>query len=211
MSDEASGPPSTRAMFTQYAVIDSFLGTEQADQLLQFAIENENKFAPAHIASENTSSALDNEARRAWEFGDRIGELGRAFKESIYERVDDFLASVGLPMIESPEIELSMAAHRDGGFFAEHIDTFTDAIPSNRKSNRVLSAVYYFHREPAGFSGGQLALLPMTGEAAPILVEPVHDRLVLFPSFAPHEVLPISIPGDAFADARFSLNCWVRR
>ena len=74
----------------------------------------------------------------------------------------------------------------------------------------MVSAVYYFHRQPRGFSGGQLAIYPIdAGDAATI--EPMHDRLVVFPSFAPHEVLPVTVPGNAFADARFSINCWLRR
>jgi SM-20-related protein len=49
------------------------------------------------------------------------------------------------------------------------------------------------------------------GPLVAVAVEPEHNRLVAFPAFVPHEVVPISCPGNAFADRRFSINCWLHR
>ena len=73
-----------------------------------------------------------------------------------------------------------------------------------------MSAVYYFHVQPLGFSGGELVIHPF-GLSEASVIEPRDNRLVVFPSFALHEVLPVVCPNDGFASARFSINCWLRR
>jgi Rps23 Pro-64 3,4-dihydroxylase Tpa1-like proline 4-hydroxylase len=42
-------------------------------------------------------------------------------------------------------------------------------------------------------------------------IEPANDTLVFFPSWYPHEVLPVSCPSGRFEDSRFAINCWVHR
>ena len=82
--------------------------------------------------------------------------------------------------------------------------------------DRLLSAVLYFHREPKGFSGGELRLfrLNVRPDTKPVEVAdhldlmPVRNSLVAFPSWVTHEVRPISCPSNRFEDFRFALNCW---
>ena len=71
--------------------------------------------------------------------------------------------------------------------------------------------VYYFHKEPKAFTGGQLRLYGLAGADSPDYeeIEPRLDRAVFFPSWFPHEVLPVRCSSDAFADGRFAMSCWV--
>lgn len=105
------------------------------------------------------------------------------------------------------DVEIELVAHGDGGFYRPHTDTFTGANAST-SANRRLSLVYYFHRRPRAFSGGRLRLLSLRG-AQPLAIEPAHDTLLAFPSFLPHEVEPVSIPGNEFANCRFAVNIWL--
>jgi Rps23 Pro-64 3,4-dihydroxylase Tpa1-like proline 4-hydroxylase len=75
----------------------------------------------------------------------------------------------------------------------------------------VLSGVYYFHRLPKPFSGGALRLHAIGDESRFADIEPACDTLVVFPAWAPHEVLPVRCPSGAFMDSRFSINCWAYR
>lgn len=83
----------------------------------------------------------------------------------------------------------------------------------------MLSAVYYFHALPKGFSGGQLRLFRFGADhtaaqselANHVDLEPVRNSLIAFPSWAYHEVRPVSCPSGDFADFRFALNCWYCR
>jgi asparagine synthetase B (glutamine-hydrolysing) len=42
-------------------------------------------------------------------------------------------------------------------------------------------------------------------------IEPIHNSLLMFPSWAPHEVMPVNCPSQRFIDSRFAINCWVHR
>ena len=120
------------------------------------------------------------------------------------------MRTLGIPEFEISHLEYELVAHRDGSFFRRHIDTATQSARENTKSDRVVTAVYYFHDMPKQFTGGELALAPL-GPGAPKLIEPANNRLVAFPSFVPHEVLPVACPVNDFSNARFAVNIWLRR
>jgi len=111
---------------------------------------------------------------------------------------------------EPGRLEVEMVAHGDGAFFTEHRDT---AIEDQKLIiRRVISAVYYFHRLPKLFSGGALRILPLAGReksSAFVEIEAINDTLVFFPSWFPHEVLPVACPSGQFEDSRFARNCWI--
>ena len=110
----------------------------------------------------------------------------------------------------APKLELQLVAHHDGAFYKRHIDTQT---ASDRKNIRVLSGVYYFHAEPKPFSGGALRLYAIGGDDATdfVDIEPQRNSLLVFPSWAPHEVRTVSCPSKQFSDSRFAINCWIHR
>jgi len=95
-------------------------------------------------------------------------------------------------------------------FYTEHRDT---AIEDQKLIiRRVISAVYYFHRLPKLFSGGALRIYPLAGReksSAFVEIEAINDTLVFFPSWFPHEVLPVACPTGQFEDSRFAINCWI--
>ena len=87
-------------------------------------------------------------------------------------------------------------------------------MQANAPSQRVISAVYYFYRLPKSFSGGVLRLHSVAGggeEGSFVDIEPTNDTLVFFPSWFPHEVLPVACPSGRFEDSRFTINCWFHR
>ena len=76
-------------------------------------------------------------------------EVGRRMRE-LFPALSAHLHSTPF---ELDELELELVAHGDGAFFGRHIDIFTGA-DANIGQQRILSAVYYFHTQPKGFSGG---------------------------------------------------------
>ena len=112
---------------------------------------------------------------------------------------------------ETSEVELELAAHNDGAHFTLHTDTY--ARDQIARGDRMLSAVYYFHRQPMGFAGGALRLHRLNAEPgdAGLDIAPDDNSLVVFPSWGPHEVMPVECPSRVFAHSRFALNCWIYR
>lgn len=194
-------------MIARHIIEDGFLSDQQTSALLSFALSQQQAFMRPDLVGAERATQQDHVAGTFHINSCETAEFD-AFRDKMKRQFADFCAGTGVAIFDVAHFELAMAVHRDGGFFKRHIDTFSQ---QNRgQSDRMISAVYYFHRVPKRFSGGQLSL-QSTGSEEEVLIEPVHNRLVVFPSFSPHEVFPIRIPGDRFEDARFSLVCWFHR
>ena len=106
-----------------------------------------------------------------------------------------------------------MTASNDGHYFRAHRDS---GDPSTQA--RALSCVYYFFREPRAFAGGALRLYDTWQQGNDLRstdsykeIQPVSNRLVVFPSKAHHELMRIRCPSRKFEDSRFAITNWIRR
>lgn len=97
--------------------------------------------------------------------------------------------------------EMVLSRYGSTEFYKKHKDTRLDAI-----QKRLVTLVYYLNRVPAQFTGGSLRLFD--GDKS-LAIEAVHNRAIVFPSFAYHEVEPILMNSQAWEDGRFSINCWL--
>ena len=200
--------PSTSRM-PRHAVIDGFLDANLHRALLDYALDSEDRFAPTEVGN-GSVQRHSPEIRTSWFCRDKLGPHKQAFREAVRARFDELRELVGVPAFEPARIEVELAAHRDACFYRPHIDTQTGAATEGDGRDRVLTMVYYFHRQPRGFSGGAIALFPF-GPGEPELIDPFDNRLVVFPSIALHEVRAVTCRGDAWQDARFAINTWFRR
>lgn len=190
-------------------VIDDFLGATAADALLSQIIASEANFVPTHFRGPGTPSQ-DAAFRSSLRLPGRVGVDLDHFKAAIHARFAALCAGTGTAQFLVHHSECSIVAHRDGDFYKTHIDTRTGDPGAHGTHVRVLSCVYYLNQRPPAFRGGELLFHPLGGGES-MRVAPQHNRLAVFPSFIPHEVLPISSPSTRFADSRFSINCWLRR
>ena len=193
----------------RHRIIDNFLPDDLHGRLLAFALASIERFSPTRVGPPE-GEGVDKEVRRSWSAKGGLGALKQEFLAAVDRQADEIRESVGVPPFPLLDHEVELAAHRDGCFYKPHIDTFAGPSRSASASDRVLTLVYYFHRQPRVFQGGELALYPFSG-ADPELLEARDNRLVAFASFARHEVRPIACPGDAWEDARFAVNCWFLR
>jgi SM-20-related protein len=186
-------------------------GPEMAERLVSYAISREPEFDPTmvsaggdrHDPSIRISSSLSEWPTMRNEVEARMRALFPALSGEL--RAAPF---------ELTEIELELVQHGDGAFYGPHIDTRTGNL-ANVASQRMLSAVYYFHHQPKAFSGGALRLYALAAPAGKspefVDIEPENDMLLVFPSWVPHEVRKVSCPSGSFADSRFAINCWFCR
>jgi Rps23 Pro-64 3,4-dihydroxylase Tpa1-like proline 4-hydroxylase len=183
--------------------------------LLGWTLENRSLFQPSKVVGAGYSPDL-----RVSERVKAVGPMRPLLEPRIRALLPDILAGAGSKPFEPDFIEFEIAAHGDGAFFKPHTDV--PVGPGRRRiggdrtgrHERVVSAVLYYHREPKAFSGGALRLFRFAAPAAPeygIDVEPVQNSLVVFPSWAVHEVTRVSCPGDRFEDRRFAVNIWLCR
>jgi SM-20-related protein len=203
--DAGSRPTRSRPM--PHRILASWLGRDQADQLLSYAVAEEARFVETKVLLENAiKSDVDRSLRRSRVLRD-LGPFEQLLRAKAQGLQLMFETAFGMSHKPPGEVEIELVAHGDGGFYRPHIDTFTGDSASSG-ANRRLSLVYYFHRRPRAFSGGQLRLLGLGG-GQPLAIEPDHDTLLAFPSFVPHEVEPVSIPREGFENSRFAVNIWL--
>ncbi len=179
-----------------------------ASRLLAYAIENESRFQPSETVGDGTEG-IDRSARVSSVLRS-LGSLKEDIRERLLKLAPDLMVDLGIPRFDISKIEVEMAAHNDGAFFDTHVDT----IDYDQATLRLMSAVYYFHKEPKRYCGGALriyALGPVAATPRYRDIDPEHNSLVFFPSWAPHEVRPTVCPSGAFADSRFAINAWFLR
>lgn len=198
------------------AQIRDFLPQDEHSALLEWVLGNEPLFRPAKLAQ----GVLAPDVRISLTTR-KFGQLAERLKERMLDVLPSLEAEIG--KVDATSAELELAAHGDGAFYAQHVDMRygegRDLGRGEFGEDRVLSAVYYFHREPKHFSGGALRLYrfnirPGSEPASPddyVDIEPLQNSLVAFAPWATHEVRPVVCPSNAFADYRFALNCWFCR
>jgi Rps23 Pro-64 3,4-dihydroxylase Tpa1-like proline 4-hydroxylase len=123
------------------------------------------------------------------------------------------LEKLGMEEFSIARVEAQVTASNDGDFFHFHSDN-----GSNPVASRHLTFVYFFHREPRQFEGGELRIHDARLEEGSYVSEgsyqtivPQQNQIVFFPCELMHEITPVNCASQLFADSRFTLNGWLRR
>jgi SM-20-related protein len=192
-----------------------FLAGEERDGLLRWTLEHRDDF----VASRLIGGIVDPQRRVSQRLRD-MGPFREVFERRIASVLDDLFRRTGTRPFAPDHVELEIVAHGDGAHFAPHIDIpvgpgRTMGGERTGSHDRLLSGVYYFHAEPKAFSGGELRLhrfgdSPGHAPGDWVDLAPEQNSLVVFPTWALHEVRTVHCPGGAFAESRFAVNAWLR-
>ena len=169
-----------------------------------------DEFVPATVG--NDKGNLRRESRTAWVANRKtVRNVRPWFGPKLRSVVPHVRARLRVAALHRFRIDMDVTVHLGGGFYKRHRDN-----TEGRDRLRTLSYVYYFHRQPRRFAGGDLLLYdtdPETHRAtvdAFTRIEPRHNSLVVFPSDAYHEITPVECETHDFLDGRFTVNGWVR-
>lgn len=220
--ESSPAPASSTLAWTSVAplvVIDDLLGRARARQVLDYAIAHQARFTRSRVSLRH--DGVVDTSRRVSLVCDVLDDLMPALEPTLRRVIDAAIPALGLVNVEGYALESELAWSGNGGFFRRHTDTLR-----YRRSHRVMTLVYYVHRRPKVFSGGQLQIygLGALGGVDPEHeaearadrepcheIEPQWDRAVLFPSWFPHEVRAVRSDSDDFGDGRFALTVWVHK
>ena len=206
---------SAAAPLPPHRLIRDLLAPADHRRLLGWTLAAEERFQPARLIG----GVVDPERRVASNLRD-ISEVAPILDAAVRARLPEIFEGAGVRPFTPGELELELAAHGDGAHFAPHLDLAygpSRALARDERAGaggRRVSAVYYFHREPKGFSGGALRLHRFGSGASGrpgsyVDVEPEQNALLVFPAIALHEVRRVSVPSRRFADSRFAVNIWL--
>ena len=178
--------------FPPSVVLDDLLPEDDRLALTQWAIASQADFHPATIFI----GAGGEEIRLEPSFRNALRHLGlgpfeEMFRERLIARWPEIAAGTGYRGEPLDSVEFELNAYGDGAHFRPHIDipVGKDRRPAgaNEGEDRVISAVYYFYREPKAFSGGALRIYRFganthgpASDADSVAFEPRQNSLVCF-------------------------------
>jgi Rps23 Pro-64 3,4-dihydroxylase Tpa1-like proline 4-hydroxylase len=194
-------------------VLDEFLSPQELEELTRFTIEHEADFSASEVVSPNADGGIVNyEHRRSRVLMD-LAQHQDIMLERIKAVLPQVLDKLGMGDFCIAGVETQVTASNDGDFFHFHSDNSSDRVAS-----RYLTFVYFFHREPRQFEGGELRIhdahlqhgaYVSAGSYQTII--PQQNQIVFFPCELLHEITPVNCASQHFADSRFTLNGWLRR
>ncbi len=211
-ADTRRVPPPSGVVPVPFAKMPGFLTSEELAELWTLTLRQRGRFVPARVKRDEAPSSVEQEERRASVVNQEdCAAIMPWFQPKLLAAARTALAQLPVWDLDAGacEFHLNLTAHGNGDFFRLHRDR-----TEGNFARRRLSYVYYFHREPRRFDGGEL-LLYDTDRAAVRFelgvftrLETMHNSLIFFPSDCYHEVLPVA-GADDFADARFTVNGWL--
>jgi hypothetical protein len=191
-----------------HLILQHFLPADDAAQFLAYAIAHRDIFKPTKTGVAEKGAVREHIRNSV---GTRkLGPFTEILSAALHKRLPELFAGAGIAPFLPDGLDLQCVAHGDGGFYKRHIGTQT---VESVEQLRVLTGVYYLHRAPKAYTGGGLRLYAIGNPSGHLFtdIEAAHNTLVVFPAFAPHEVLPVHCPSNDDVDARYSVNCWFYR
>jgi SM-20-related protein len=204
-------------------VLDEFLAPQELDELISYTLEHEPEFQNSEVISPSGDpGVIDYSHRRSRVLMD-LGKHEEVILERVRHVLPRVLDQLGIEKFPVTHTEAQITASNDGDFFGQHSDDAQEMIASRR-----MTFVYFFHREPRPFAGGELRLHDSRGESEQQIsagsyrtggyqtegyqtIVPRQNQIVFFPCSVLHEITPVECPSGAFADSRFTLNGWLHK
>lgn len=180
-------------------LISSFLAEDELLAVESAFVENLSAFQRSEIIGKRLDAGRAERKIRSSRFLIAPDDLRRVFLRKLRQRIGEI--SWDRPYLAETDIEVQLTISESGDFFRRHNDS-TDAM----KPSRQLSYVYYAHREPKQFTGGELVIEAPEGE---IVVVPERNMLVIFPSIWKHEVHMVHGCAKSPLYWRITVNGWV--
>jgi Rps23 Pro-64 3,4-dihydroxylase Tpa1-like proline 4-hydroxylase len=191
---------------------DEFLVGEELQGLLGYSRRNASRFVQSEVTRYDGGNEQDSGHRRSRVLFD-LGPYHALFQRRLMTFLPRVLLALGKQPFPVASLEIQLTASNHAEFFRAHTDNGDGEL-----RGRELTFVYFFHREPRRFGGGELRIFDTiqtegvsTATECYQLVYPRQNQIVFFPSSYLHEILPVVCPSRAFADSRFTVNGWVRR
>jgi len=193
-------------------ILEEFLPPQELENLIQDTLRHESEFHVSEVVSPGVNGGgTDFEHRRSRVLLN-IGRHGAALAASVKECLPRILPKLGHDTFPVSRVEAQITASNDGDFFRWHNDNAHEEVAS-----REITFVYFFHREPKKFRGGELRIYDSRWQDGYVPTEnyrnivPRQNQLVAFPSCLAHEITLVDCPSRAFADSRFTVNGWFHR
>jgi len=196
--------------FPPHFLYRDFLDEADRRALLDWVVANETAFGESRLGYGDQDRS--RRGSRSLPLRSAMGPWKGRIRERVAAEMPGLFAKAGLKPFEVSRYELEIVAYQDGDHFRIHRDTVRSGEAGG---GRMLTGVYYFHREPKAFTGGALRLFRFgaTGSTAGDFVDiaPEQNAFLVFPSWALHEVREVHRQQSDFGGGRFAVNVWLHK
>ena len=134
-------------------MLDEFLAPQELAELTGFILEHEADFEASEVISPHSEGGVVNYEHRSSRVLMDIGKYQDLMLDRIRTALPQVLGKLGMEEFTIAGVEAQVTASNEGDFFHFHSDN-----GSERVASRYLTFVYFFHREPRGFEGGELRI-----------------------------------------------------
>lgn len=195
----------TPAPFVQ---INNFLSSNQQSLIWDVIKNNSNRFSPSTIGKKRRIEASTRNSHILYR--SELKDIDSWFLAKIETTLANLWNRLQVPLFTPGLRELQLSLHLNGQFYKAHKDS---SINGNN-DQRQITFVYYFYSLPKRFKGGNLLLFD-TDLAQDKLtskytrIEPLHNRVLFFPSDYYHQVTPVTSEYSDIESGRFTLNGWL--
>jgi Rps23 Pro-64 3,4-dihydroxylase Tpa1-like proline 4-hydroxylase len=208
-----AAPERPEVLRANCVVLDEFLAPQELEELTRFTLEHEADFQASEVYSPSVEKGVINDDFRRSSVLMELGEQQEMILARIKSVFPQVLERLGMEQFSIAGVEAQITASNDGDFFHFHNDNGSEGVET-----RHLTFVYFFHREPRQFEGGELRIHDAhlqggdyVSDGSYQTIVPQQNQIVFFPCEQMHEITSVECPSQLFADSRFTLNGWLRR
>jgi Rps23 Pro-64 3,4-dihydroxylase Tpa1-like proline 4-hydroxylase len=210
---EVESQDQTENLPANCVVLDELLAPAQLRELIDYTLAHESEFQISEVVSPGvTNGIVDFEHRRSRVLME-LGKYGDAIEEKLHAALPNILPRLASRAFPVRQVEMQITASNHGDYFRWHSDNAHDETAS-----RQVTFVYFFHREPKQFQGGELRLYDsqrVHGTYVPMgtyrTIVPQQNQAVIFLSSLAHEITPVQCQSQQFVDSRFTVNGWLHK
>src|SRR5215469_3174912 len=202
-------------MADQVLFLEEFLAPAEVAMLRDFAQTHEADFVASEVLVDHHGGHHDDQVRRSRVLYD-VDEIHPFVTDRVMALYRWVMQRLGMDLFDVRQLELQVTSSSDGEWFKAHRDSGHGPVET-----RTLTFVYYCHREPRTFTGGELRMFGPADagentddpdvQARALTLTPPQNSIVFFPSSYLHEVMPVSCPSRDFVDSRLTVNGWLHR
>jgi len=195
-----------------HVVLPGFLPQQARDELFDWLLAHEQDFLASSVRS-SAAAASDDYDFRTSRVSMNLGPWRKVFEDRLATVLPEICEHLGIEVPDNPRLELQLTQHGHLDHFKAHTDNATGDLRQRR-----VSLVYYLHRQPRPFQGGELVLYDRVdhddgtrrqGEGFRV-IQPEDNHLVAFDSGFHHQVRTVRCPDGDFGDGRITVNGWLR-
>ncbi|HSS98770.1 MAG TPA: 2OG-Fe(II) oxygenase [Terriglobales bacterium] len=192
-------------------VLEEFLAPAELDSLLAYTSSHQDHFMVSEVITPGIKKTEDFEHRRSHVLMD-LGPHQDVILNRLCMTLPHVLSKLGIEPFSISRMEAQITSSKDGDYFRWHSDNGADEV-----AGRHVTFVYFFHREPKAFEGGELRIQgqPYSAMGDEVCnyytIIPRQNQVVLFDSSLMHEITPVRCSSGKFIDSRLTVNGWFSR